>query len=143
MHTVRGSQTQSFSLIIKNVREINLSLRPSFDFFFKDFTGLGMELSRQSASPPCMKPCVQSPALCKLNMLVHTSDPAAWELKPARLKDHDHIQLHKKFKARLGHVRPYLRKKKSLHTFHCFKLIGWICKAIKNSCQKVERWCHS
>lgn len=127
MYTVRGSQTQSFSLITKNVREINLSLRPSFDFFFKDFTGLGMELSRQSASLPCMKPCVQSPALCKLNMLVHTSDPAAWELKPARLKDHGHIQLHKKFKARLGHMRPYLRKKKTkILTYFPLFQIDWM-----------------
>lgn len=126
MYTVRGSQTQSFSLIIKNVREINLSLRPSFDFFFKDFTGLGMELSRQSASLPCMKPCNRSPALYKLNMLVHTSDPAAWELKPARLKDHGHIQLHKKFKARLGHMRPYLRKKKKILTYFPLFQIDWM-----------------
>lgn len=85
-----------------------------------------MELSRQSASLTCMKPCIQSPALCKLNMLVHTSDPAAWELKPAGLKDHGHIQLHKKFKARLGHMRPYLRKKEKILTYFPLFQIDWM-----------------
>lgn len=98
------------------MRDTNLSLRLNQFLFQRLYrTRHGAQLAECLSG---MHEALSSvPRLCKLNMLVHTSDPAAWELKPDRTKDHGHIQLSKKFKARLGHRRPYLRGKKKILTY--------------------------